>query len=75
MSFGNQDLNSSVSPKKFMPKKPARNDIGMNMTVTRVSVFMISLVRFEIADRYVSSAPEIRSRRLSVMSWMRTRWS
>ena len=30
-------------------------------------------VRFEIADRYVSSAPEIRSRRLSVMSWMRTR--
>ena len=43
--------NASVSPKKFIPKKPARNDIGRNITVTIVNVFMMSFVRFEIADR------------------------
>ena len=48
---GNGDSNDSVAPKKFIPKNPARNDIGRNMTVTRVRVFMISLVRFEIAER------------------------
>ncbi len=41
----------SVSPKKFMPKKLVRNDIGMNMTVTIVSVFMMSLVRLETTDK------------------------
>jgi len=55
-AFGNGDWKASVSPKKFMPKNPARNDIGRNITVTRVNVFMMSLVRFEIADRYVSIA-------------------
>src|SRR5581483_1604476 len=73
--FGNAVLNASVSPKKFMPKKLVKNEIGRNMTVTSVSAFMMSFVRFEIADRYVSSAPEIRSRRLSLMSWIRTVWS
>ena len=63
---------ASVSPKKFMPKNPTRNDIGMNITVTIVKIFMMSLVRFETTDRYVSSAPEIKSRRLSEISWIRT---
>ena len=34
-----------------MPKNPARKDIGRNITVTIVNVFMISLVRFEMTDK------------------------
>ncbi len=49
--LGSGDWNARVSPKKFMPKKPTRNDIGMNMTVTIVSVFMMSLVRFDMTER------------------------
>ncbi len=44
-------LKLSDSPKKFIPKKPARNDIGRNITVTIVNVFMMSFVRFETTDR------------------------
>jgi len=42
---------ASVCPKKFMPKKLVRNDIGKNMTVTMVNVFMMSLVRLETTDK------------------------
>jgi len=38
-------------PEEFMPKKLVRNDIGKNMTVTIVNVFMMSLVRLETTDR------------------------
>ena len=40
--------------------------------MTIVNVFMMSLVRFETTDKYVSSVPAIRSRRLSEISWIRT---
>jgi hypothetical protein len=43
--------NASESPKKFIPKNPARNDIGKNITVTIVKVFMMSLVRFDTTDK------------------------
>ena len=35
-AFGHRGLKRSESPKKFIPKKPARNDIGRNITVTIV---------------------------------------
>ena len=41
-------FSARVSPKKFIPKKPARKDIGRNITETIVNTFMISLVRFEM---------------------------
>ncbi len=41
----------SESPKKFMPKKLVRNERGMNITVTIVSVFMMSLVRLATTER------------------------
>ncbi len=72
---GKGTSSANRSPKKFIPKNPARKDIGRNMIETTVKVFMISLVRFEMTDKYVSSVPAIRSRRLSEMSWIRTRWS
>ena len=37
--MGNGFVKARVSPKKFMPKKPTRNDIGMNITVTIVERF------------------------------------
>ena len=46
-------VNIKVSPKKFIPKKLARNDIGKNMTFKIVRTFMISFVRFE-DDRKIS---------------------
>ncbi len=49
--LGKRTWNVRLSPKKFIPKKLVRNDIGRNITVTRVSTFMMSLVRFEIAER------------------------
>ncbi len=66
--LGNGVVNASDSAKKFMPKKPVINDIGMNIRVTIVRIFMMSFVRLAITDKYVSRVPEIRSRRLSEMS-------
>jgi hypothetical protein len=37
--------------KKFIPKKPARKEIGMNMVVIMVRVFMISFMRLLITER------------------------
>ena len=50
-ALGSGLVKASVSPKKFMPKKPTRNDIGRNITVTIVSAFMMSLVRLETTER------------------------
>ncbi len=44
-------VKASVSPKKFIPKNPTINVIGMNITVTIVSVFMMSLVRLATTER------------------------
>src|SRR5512136_97024 len=63
----------STGWKKFMPKKPAANEIGMNNVVMTVSVLIMSFIRLLMTDRYVSSAPPTRSRRLSLMSYSRTR--
>ena len=49
-------------------RNPTINVIGMNITVTIVRIFMMSLVRLATTERYVSSVPEIRSRRLSEIS-------
>jgi hypothetical protein len=40
-----------LSPKKFIPKKPVKNDMGRKRTVTTVRAFMMSFVRFEMAER------------------------
>ena len=50
-ALGNGFVKARFSPKKFMPKNPTRNDIGRNITVTIVSVFMMSLVRFDTTER------------------------
>ena len=49
--FGKPFEKASDSPKKFIPKKPARKDIGRNITETIVKVFMMSLVRFDTTYR------------------------
>jgi hypothetical protein len=61
--------------KKFIKKNPDRNERGINSVVMTVSVFITSFIRVFTAERYVSSALTTRSRRLSVMSYSRTRWS
>lgn len=42
---------ASDGEKKFMPKKPAKNEMGMNRVVMMVSVFMTSLRRLFTTDR------------------------
>lgn len=37
--------------KKFIPKKPTTNEMGMNMVVMMVRVFMMSFMRLLITDR------------------------
>ena len=41
----------ATGAKKFMPKKPPINEIGMNKVVMMVSVFMISFMRLLITER------------------------
>ncbi len=45
-SWKHQRLSEEVHPKKAY-----RNDMGMNITVTIVSVFMMSFVRLETTER------------------------
>ncbi len=63
--------NGSVS--KFIPKNPVKNVSGMNSAVRMVNTFITSFVRFAVTERYVSSAPLIRSRKVSLMSARRTK--
>ena len=60
--LGSGAWNASDSPKKFIPKKPARNDIGRNITVTIVRVFMMSFVRMPTTAKCISNRPLTRSR-------------
>jgi hypothetical protein len=49
-----QGTNGRSETKKFIPKKLATNEIGMNKVVMIVSVFMISFMRLLTTDRMVS---------------------
>ena len=47
--------------KKFIPKKPAKKEMGMNRVVMMVRVFMIPFIRLFIVERKISSVLLVRS--------------
>ncbi len=57
-----QTLLATGSPTKFIPQKPVMKVSGMKMVATTVSRFMISLSRFDTAERCTSRAPVRMSR-------------
>ena len=58
----------SVEPKKFMPKKPVKNERGINSVVMTVNVFITSFIRLFTTDKYKSMLPSTKSRTLSLQS-------
>ncbi len=60
---------------KFIPYTPARNERGINIAENMVSTFMTSFILLLTFDRYKSSIPDVRSRKVSTVSIIWIVWS